>query len=328
MNNETRIFTVEESDAGLRLDKFLAQKMPEFSRSEIQRFVESEVWNVKCEIKECKLSDKVKFGQKLIVEISSNNNSTSHFTLHTSRSNNIPLEILYEDSDIIVVNKPRGVAMYPGAGRETDTLVHAVLAHANLSELGGAMRPGVVHRLDKDTSGVVLFAKSDAAFRALVKTFSAHDLTRKYIAFVWGIPNWESADITGNIGRSARNRQKMTMLKVGGKEAETKVDVVSAWSHYGISKLRCTLLTGRTHQIRVHLSAHGFPVVCDPLYGRGTNRLGSVKEPALLEFLKTHHGQMLHAEVLELKHPVTGEPLKFKSKLPDDMKELQEILNS
>jgi len=119
----------------------------------------------------------------------------------------------------------------------------------------------------------------------------------------------------------------MTMLKRGGKEAQTKAEVLEVWSNPGVSKLRCTLLTGRTHQIRVHLSAHGFPVVCDPLYGRGTTRLGSVKNPELLEFIKTHHGQMLHAEILELNHPITGEPMKFKSKLPEDMKELQEILN-
>jgi 23S rRNA pseudouridine1911/1915/1917 synthase len=216
--------------------------------------------------------------------------------------------------------------MYPGAGREDDTIVQRVLAHAPLSALGGDMRPGIVHRLDKDTSGVVVLAKSDAAHRALTKTFAAHDLTRKYIAFVWGVPNWAEADIEGNIGRSARNRQKMTMLKAGGKPAKTKAEVVDAWAAAGISKLRCMLLTGRTHQIRVHLSMHGFPVVCDPVYGRGAARLGSVKNPELLEFLKTHNRQMLHAEVLEFKHPVSGALLKFKTRLPDDMKELQSII--
>ncbi len=188
------------------------------------------------------------------------------------------------------------------------------------------MRPGVVHRLDKDTSGVMVFAKSDAAFRGLVKTFSEHDLTRKYIAFVWGIPNWEEADITGNIARSSRNRQKMTMVKSGGKPAHTEVAVVNAWSRAGVSQMRCTLFTGRTHQIRVHLSAHGFPVLCDPLYGRGSAKLGIVKDADLLDFLKTHDGQMLHAEVLEFVHPVTGAKMKFKAKTPDDMMELKYIL--
>ncbi|MBQ2005434.1 MAG: RluA family pseudouridine synthase, partial [Alphaproteobacteria bacterium] len=196
------------------------------------------------------------------------------------------------------------------------------------SALGGATRPGVVHRLDKDTSGVMVFAKSDAAFRELVKIFSEHNLTRKYIAFVWGVPNWESADITGNIARSSRNRQKMTMVKTGGKPSHTEVAVVNAWSRAKISQMRCTLFTGRTHQIRLHLSAHGFPVLCDPVYGRGAARLGTVRDADLLEFLKTHDGQMLHAEVLEFSHPTTGELMRFKTRLPDDMLELKYILEN
>jgi 23S rRNA pseudouridine1911/1915/1917 synthase len=238
------------------------------------------------------------------------------------------LDILYEDPDIIVENKPRGLAMYPGAGREADSLVGRVLAHAALSCLGGEMRPGVVHRLDKDTSGAVVLAKSDAAQRALVKTFSAHDLVRKYIAFVWGVPNWEEADIDGNIGRSTKNRQKMTMLKVGGRPAKTHAAVMNAWPRENVSELRCTLFTGRTHQIRVHLSSHGFPVLCDPVYGRGAAKLGVVKNPELLEFLRGRSGQMLHAEILEFAHPVTGAQLRFKARLPEDMRRLKEILGS
>ena len=237
------------------------------------------------------------------------------------------LDILYEDDDIIVINKPRGVVMYPSAGNHTGTLVQNILAHTHLSALGGETRPGVVHRLDKDTSGVMVFAKSDAAYRELVKTFAAHDLTRKYVTFVWGLPNWESADITGNIARSSRNRQKMTMVKSGGKPAHTEVAVADTWSRSRVSLLRCRLLTGRTHQIRVHLSVHGFPVLCDPVYGRGAARLGSVRNPELLEFLKTHDGQMLHAEVLEFNHPTTGAPMRFKSRMPDDMQELKAILD-
>jgi len=324
--NDTRVFIAEEADAGLRLDKFLALKMPEFSRSEIQKF--DVVVTRDSLLVNRKFSEKAKIGDIVTVEIPRKDDSEIRLTSNESRiTAKFPLEILHEDDDIIVVNKPRGVAMYPGAGRENDTLVHGVLAHTHLSSLGGPLRPGVVHRLDKDTSGVVVLAKSDAAYRALVKTFAAHDLTRKYIAFVWGIPNWTEADIEGNIGRSARNRQKMTMQKTGGKEAKTLAEVLNVWTHSDISKLRCTLFTGRTHQIRVHLSAHGFPVVCDPLYGRGNSRLGSVKNPELLQFIKTRHGQMLHAEVLEFAHPVTDVPMKFKAKMPDDMRELQVILD-
>lgn len=317
--SNTRIFIAKESDVSLRMDKFLVYNMPEFSRSEIQKFIIKRIPDTD----EIKFSEKIKLGDKVEVIIPEKEHNQ---LLPINKKIKFEIDLLFEDDDIIVINKPRAVAMYPGAGRETDTLVQRVLSHTNLSVQGGPMRPGVVHRLDKDTSGIVIFAKSDAAYRVLIKTFARHDLSRKYIAFVWGIPNWTEADISGNIGRSAKNRQKMTMLKVGGKHAETSVEVIGAWSDVGISKLRCTLFTGRTHQIRVHLSAHGFPLVCDPLYGRGSARLGSVKNPELLDFIKTHHGQMLHAEVLELKHPITGEIIKLKTKLPDDMKELQEIL--
>lgn len=314
---QIREFTVSDTDEAVRLDKFLAANMPEFSRSEIQKFTVTRQNGTAV-----KFSEKIRIGDIFIVEIPDTQTDVAVENISTD----FELDILFEDDDIIVINKPRGVVMYPSAGNKTGTLVQNILAHTHLSALGGDVRPGVVHRLDKDTSGVMVFAKSDAAFRGLVKMFSEHDLTRKYITFVWGIPNWEEADITGNIARSSRNRQKMTMVKSGGKPAHTEVAVVNTWSRAGISQMRCTLFTGRTHQIRVHLSAHGFPVLCDPLYGRGSAKLGSVKDPELLDFLKTHDGQMLHAEVLEFVHPVTGEKMKFKSKMPDDMMELKYIL--
>ncbi|MBP3544886.1 MAG: RluA family pseudouridine synthase [Alphaproteobacteria bacterium] len=312
-----REFNVSDTDEIVRLDKFLAVNMPEFSRSEIQKF------NIKRQNGGAvKFSEKVRPGDIFVVEIPDAQTEIATDNISTD----FDLDILFEDDDIIVINKPRGVVMYPSAGNKTGTLVQNILAHTHLSALGGDVRPGVVHRLDKDTSGVMVFAKSDAAFRGLVKIFSEHDLTRKYIAFVWGIPNWEEADITGNIARSSRNRQKMTMVKSGGKPAHTEVAVINAWSRAGVSQMRCTLFTGRTHQIRVHLSAHGFPVLCDPLYGRGSAKLGSVKDSDLLDFLKSHDGQMLHAEVLEFVHPVTGKKMKFKAKMPDDMMELKYIL--
>lgn len=317
MSENVKIFTVPESAVGVRLDKFLADNLPGFSRSEVQKFTISPA---------VKLSQKIKVGEEYSVVVPDESPNHELRTPNHESSYKIANAILYEDNDIIVINKPRGITMYPGAGRETGTLVQMVLSHCELSRLGGELRPGVVHRLDRDTSGVVIMAKSDAAYRNLVKTFMAHDITRKYIAFVWGIPNWESADITGNIGRSARNRQKMTMVKIGGKNAETHVDVMNAWPRVGISEMRCTLLTGRTHQIRVHLSAHGFPVVCDPVYGRGTARYGSIKNPELLNFVRTHTGQMLHAELLELLHPITGEKLHFRARLPEDMTELKQLI--
>lgn len=314
---DTREFIVAEDSAGVRLDKFLVGTLPDFSRSEIQRFA------ILRNGAPAKFSEKVKPNDKITVTIP----DTPTDIATDNISDELDLEILYEDDDIIVVNKPRGVVMYPSAGNKTGTLVQNILSHTHLSALGGATRPGVVHRLDKDTSGVMVFAKSDAAYRGLVKIFSNHDLTRKYIAFVWGVPNWTGADITGNIARSSRNRQKMTMVKTGGKPAHTVVDVLNVWSRTGVSEFRCTLMTGRTHQIRVHLSAHGFPVLCDPIYGRGATRLGSVRDEALLDFIKEHNGQMLHAQILEFVHPVTGQQMKFKTDLPDDMLELRAILD-
>ena len=314
---DTCEFIVSEDSAGVRLDKFLVGTLPDFSRSEIQRFTISRNGAP------AKFSEKVKPNDKITVTIPDNPTDVATDNI----SDELDLEILYEDDDIIVVNKPRGVVMYPSAGNKTGTLVQNLLSYTHLSALGGATRPGVVHRLDKDTSGVMVFAKSDAAYRGLVKTFSAHDLTRKYIAFVWGVPNWTEADITGNIARSSRNRQKMTMVKTGGKPAHTVVDVLNVWPRSGVSEFRCTLMTGRTHQIRVHLSAHGFPVLCDPIYGRGATRLGSVRDEGLLDFIKEHNGQMLHAQILEFVHPVTGQQMKFKTDLPDDMLELRAILD-
>lgn len=314
---DIRKFSVTDTDANLRLDKFLSNQMPEFSRSEIQRM------EITLNNAPTKLGVRLRVGDELSVVIPEKTSDIAADNI----SHDFDLDILFEDDDIIVINKPRGVVMYPSAGNKTGTLVQNILAHTHLSSLGGVTRPGVVHRLDKDTSGVMVFAKSDVAFRGLVKIFSSHDLTRKYIAFVWGVPNWDGADITGNLARSSRNRQKMSLVKSGGKPAHTIVNVSTVWPRAGVSEFRCTLMTGRTHQIRVHLSAHGFPVLCDPLYGRTSNRLATVRDADLLEFLKNHDGQMLHAEILDFTHPVTGEKLHFKAKLPADMYELKSILD-
>ena len=314
---DIRKFSVTDTDANLRLDKFLSNQMPEFSRSEIQRM------EITLNNAPTKLGARLRVGDVVSVVIPEKTSDVAADNI----SRDFDLDILFEDDDISVINKPRGVVMYPSAGNKTGTLVQNILAHTHLSSLGGVTRPGVVHRLDKDTSGVMVFAKSDAAFRGLVKIFSSHDLTRKYIAFVWGVPNWDGADITGNLARSSRNRQKMSLVKSGGKPAHTIVNVSTVWPRAGVSEFRCTLMTGRTHQIRVHLSAHGFPVLCDPLYGRTSNRLATVRDADLLEFLKNHDGQMLHAEILDFTHPVTGENLHFKAKLPADMYELKSILD-
>ncbi len=316
--SEFREFIVDELDAGTRLDKYLATQMPEFSRSEIQRFP------VTVDDRAGRQAARLRAGEKIVVAVITPPSARAADNI----AHDFDLDILFEDDDIIVINKPRGVVMYPSAGNKTGTLVQNLLAHTHLSALGGEVRPGVVHRLDKDTSGVMVFAKSDLAFRELVKIFSNHDIVRKYTTFVWGVPSWGGADITGNITRSNRNRKKMMMVKIGGKPAHTQVTVIDAWPRVGVSQFQCNLLTGRTHQIRVHLSSHGFYLLCDPLYHTRTSQLGKVKDPDLLEFLRSHNGQMLHAHHLEFAHPRTGEKMHFRAPLPDDMLELRDILNN
>ena len=306
MPRETFIFNKEKP---MRADAFLAGIMPQFSRAEIQK-MEKSVPNAR----------RLKAGGEVWVETGSGLDAAAN---PSDPGSKFPVPVLYEDPDIIVVDKPRGMVMYPAVGNRAGTLVQSI--GRPLSALGGGTRPGVVHRIDKDTSGVVILAKSDAAFRELVKVFSEHKLARKYLAFVWGVPTWTEADITGNIARSSRNRQKMSMVKIGGKPAETIANVIDVWTRAGVSEMRCELKTGRTHQIRVHLSSHGFPVLTDPLYGRGKET--KLARGPLLSFLRAHNGQFLHAEVLELSHPITGEPMRFKAPPPEDFSELKLLLD-
>jgi len=307
-------FIIITDGIGQRVDKFLAERIPEFSRTEIQGM-----------IKNLKNSHKLKPGD--IIECNCETELAPKYDLidnSTSATNQLPFDIAYEDEYVIAIIKPRGMVMYPSVGNKSGTLVQHLINYCPLSDLGGLTRPGVVHRIDKDTSGVVILAKTDAAFRGLTRLFSEHDLTRKYIAFIWGIPAWPDADIEGNIARSTRNRQKMSMVKTGGRKAKTSVHVKQLWPRAGISEISCQLYTGRTHQIRVHLSAHGFPILNDPVYGR--SRENKTKPSKLLDFLRAHKGQCLHAEILELAHPITGEQLKIRAPLPNDLSDLKECL--
>lgn len=216
----------------------------------------------------------------------------------------IPLEILYEDDDLLVVNKPRGLVVHPAAGNRRGTLVNAVLAHAGeLSGVGGVARPGIVHRLDKDTSGVLVVAKNDAAHVGLTAQFKAHSIDRRYLALVRGrLPSSEGR-VEGNIGRHPRHRKKMAVLATGGKPAVTHWRVLEELPGYTLLEAR--LETGRTHQIRVHLAHLGHPVAGDPVYGGQAGELGLA-------------GQALHAAVLAFRHPRTGEELSFRTPPPAD----------
>ncbi|MDR0319370.1 MAG: RluA family pseudouridine synthase [Rickettsiales bacterium] len=304
-----------------RLDAAAQSLMPELSRSKIQKM------EMTLNGKPAKWSAPARPGDTL--EIIINSLPAGESKPLRGFGGGSKLNILYEDPHIIAAVKPRGIATHPGAGRETETFVQMLLSHTALAGGGDNLRPGIVHRLDKDTSGILVAAKTDTAFAKLSEMFSRHDLKREYTAFVWGVPSWESAEISGNIRRSKKNRQKMALVKIGGKPATTLAETRAVWPRAGVAEIKARLLTGRTHQIRVHLSTHGFPLVGDNTYGSGArHKIQSVHPGPLLDFMENWTGgQMLHAGTLEFAHPITGKPIKLHSPLPGEMQLLKDLLN-
>ncbi|MCH7930718.1 MAG: RluA family pseudouridine synthase [Proteobacteria bacterium] len=308
-------------DSGVRLDKFLSGALPDLSRTRIKALIKDRRVASGGET----LADpsyRVKPGQGFAVSVPA-------AAPAKPRGQAIDLAVVYEDAQLIVVDKPAGMVVHPAPGNPDRTLVNALIAHCgdSLSGVGGVLRPGIVHRLDKDTSGLIVAAKSDAAHAALAAQFSGRTLTRAYKAVVWGVPSPVAGEIAGNIGRSPANRKKMAVLRRGGRPAVTRYRVVAALGG-AASLVECRLETGRTHQIRVHFSARGHPLIGDPLYGRGMRRrtasLGESERGALAEFRR----QALHADRLELRHPTSGEALRFESELPNDMKALIALLGA
>lgn len=236
-----------------------------------------------------------------------------------ARPQDIPLKVVFEDQHLIVIDKPAGLVVHPAAGNPDGTLVNALLHHCagQLSGVGGVARPGIVHRIDKDTSGLLVVAKSDTAHEGLAKQFADHSIERVYLALVNGQPNPREGTISAKVGRSDANRKKMAVLPKDssrGKHAVTHYKVVQMMD--GCALVECRLETGRTHQVRVHLASIGHALVGDPVYGRANPRLRTVLKT--LDFRR----QALHAAVLGFVHPVTGDKLRFESDLPQDMKEL------
>lgn len=241
------------------------------------------------------------------------------------QAENIALDILFEDDYLIVVNKPPGMVVHPSHGHDSGTLVHALLHHCpNLPGINGVERPGIVHRIDKDTSGSLVVAKSEQAHQRLVEMFARHDIRREYLAWCRGSPAWQEQRIDLPIARHPQHRQKMS-VQAHGKAAITEARVEARYRH-DFCRLRLRLHTGRTHQIRVHLSHRQLPILGDTVYARSYNpgnKIPAVARQAVLDLKR----QALHAEVLGMEHPISGEPLLFKAPLPDDLARLSDALD-
>jgi len=237
----------------------------------------------------------------------------------------IPLDILFEDEHLIIINKPAGMVVHPSHGHDHGTLVHALLYHcSSLPGINGVERPGIVHRLDKETSGSLVVAKTEQAHRQLVELFSTHDVNRQYLAWSRGVPNWRQKRIELPIGRNPHHRQKMAVIATG-REAITDATIEQSYQRL-FSRIRLTLHTGRTHQIRVHLTHEQLPILGDTTYGRHFNPGNQIPEP-VRNAIKALKRQALHAEVLGFTHPITGEAVLCEAPLPNDLKSLSIALD-
>ena len=315
-----RRFTVARAEARARLDRILADHVPALSRSRLKNLIETGRVSIAGETI-TEPGYRVKPGQAVTLVIPPPVDQTP-------RAQAIPLQVAYEDDDLIVVDKPAGLVVHPAPGNPDRTLVNALLAHcgASLSGIGGVRRPGIVHRLDKDTSGLMVAAKHDAAHHGLSAQFATRRLGRTYNAVVWGVPRPGQGRIEGAIGRDPRNRKRMAVRISGGKPAITRYRVLqSIGARWSVARdarwslVECRLETGRTHQIRVHMAHAGHPLLCDALYG-GARRRGL--DEGLRAALALCPRQALHAAALAFVHPVSGAELAFESPLPADMQAL------
>ena len=317
-----KIVAISPEAAGARLDKTLAEHVDDLSRARIQALMAQGL---------------VSLGGVILTDASAKTQSGEYQILipppapADPQPEAIPLSILYEDADLIVIDKPAGMAAHPAPGTPDGTLVNALLAHCgdSLSGIGGVARPGIVHRLDKDTSGVMVAAKTDRAHQGLSALFAAHDIERTYIALTRGMPIPREGRIETQIGRSHGDRKKMAVLSSGGRHAITDYRVEKVFGRASkpggpppAARVACTLHTGRTHQIRVHMASVGAPLLGDPVYGSGAPG-AAVRAAIATVGLKR---QALHAAVLGFIHPVTGQALRFETPVPEDMRRLEDEL--
>ncbi|BFD46032.1 MAG: RluA family pseudouridine synthase [Rickettsia endosymbiont of Sergentomyia squamirostris] len=307
-------YNVPNNLDGLRLDKALVSLISKTSRSQVQKSIN----DFQVQVNGLIISDsnfKVKENDLISVFFK----APDPLTMQEA---DIKLDIFYEDEDLMVINKAAGMTVHPGSGNHQDTLVNALLHHAkSLSSIGGLERPGIVHRLDKDTSGLMVVAKNNFAHAHLAKQIENRNLVRKYKALVWGIINPQEGVIRNNIGRSRIIRQKMAILKFGGKEAVTHYKTEEIFFDGIISMVECRLTTGRTHQIRVQLSHLKHSVVGDQTYGKNSKKVSSnfsIVPQKLMDFKR----QALHSWYISFSHPVSGKLLEFESPLPQDIVEI------
>lgn len=299
MKNEEILFRVSDEQAGERLDKVVTGTNEDWSRARVQEWAQTERILVNGKAK--KGSYRVKEGESIQVNV-------PLVVEYELEEEYIPLDIRYEDADVLVVNKPRGMVVHPGSGNYSGTLVNALLAHCkeDLSGIGGVSRPGIVHRIDKDTSGLLIVAKNDRAHQSLSEQLKAHTVDREYVAIVHGVLPHDTGTIDAPIGRDTVRRHQMA-IQEDGKEAVTHFSVEKRFENHTV--LLCRLETGRTHQIRVHMKYIGYPIVGDPVYG-------------LQKDSYAINGQALHAKRLGFVHPQTGERIHLEAELPRDMVEL------
>ncbi len=305
--NEWQTVVVEEEDEGKRIDKFLSEFMPDMSRSYIQKLFGT--GNVMRNEMGVKPGYKICAGDKISISI-------PEAVEPKIEPENIPLEILYEDQDVILINKQKGMVVHPAAGHYSGTLVNALMYHCHdqLSGINGVLRPGIVHRIDRDTTGVLIVCKNDMSHNNIAAQLKQHSITRRYYAVVYGNIKEEDGTVNAPIGRHPTDRKKMAINYKNGKEAVTHYRVVERFGKY--TWIECRLETGRTHQIRVHMSSIGHPLLGDTVYGPTKCPYG---------FLT---GQTLHAYILGFIHPRTGEYMEFCASLPDYFERLIRILRT
>jgi 23S rRNA pseudouridine1911/1915/1917 synthase len=317
--NKSVAIRASVGDAGERLDRVLAQHLPLLSRTRLKRLIETgQVTHEGSVLRDPSL--RVRYDQHFVVILPQIEDATPV-------AQPIALEIRFEDAHLIVIDKPAGMVVHPAPGNPDGTLVNAILAHcgASLSGIGGIRRPGIVHRLDKDTSGLVVVAKTEEAHHALSRDFAARRIDRAYTAFVWGVPSVSAGEIVGNIGRSGVNRKKMAVVaNEKGKPAITRYRVERVFDIHA-AQVECRLATGRTHQIRVHFAHLGHPLIGDPLYGTRAGRTVARIGPSGAQ-IAAFRRQALHARLLGFTHPVEKRPMQFDSPLPVDLRDLARSL--